>query len=431
LKKLFLRYFSLKPMFKRVGKYTLYGGCAMTAGITVQAYRKDWWTPSDSELLRTNDVKLPLIARLFTLLPKPLYTYLSALAIDPKRELPKDKQDIFGLSPYTYSKLKEDIWSVRYEYDVMSGFAQFKDDPIAAQIGFDFFNKDLVPPCLASPRPGMDRDELEKDFQCYFEILDRLVDDKSPPEDKEDRKIWWYTISTGKYTSVVKLKSGGIILYDPPRMRTELVDWLKKNFGEVKYIISPSSVHTMFLKEATDMFPNARLVASNMAMQKMRNKGYEKPAECEYTDQEQLRIENELLAAEGIKLISINGDALTSALVLHHKPSKSLLNCDLHYSPSESSLKRITGRVINAFFRQGSMNGSDLPKYRFLAMDHTAGLCNCSLGDCADMAASLREVLTLDFVTAYGSHHEKVDGVQFKSNIDVLWGWLDGKSLLS
>jgi len=418
-------------MYKRVGKYTLYVGCSMTAGITVQAYRKDWWTPSDSELLRNNDVKLPLIVRLFTLLPKSLNTYLTALALDPKQELPKDKQDMLGLSPYTYNKLNKDIWSVRYEYDIMSEFAKFKDDPLAGLVGFDFFNKDLVPPCLASPRPGIDRGDLEKDFKYYFEILEAFIDDKSPPEDKEDRKIWWKTISTDKYTSVVKLKSGGVILYDPPRIRTELVDWLKTNLGEVKYIISPSSAHTIFLKEATDMFPNARLVASNMAMQKMRNKGYGKPAECEYTDQEQLRIENELLAAEDIELISINGDALTSALVLYHKPSKSLLNCDLHYAPSESSLKRVSGRVVNAFFRQGSMNGSDLPKYRFLAMDHTAGLCNSNLGDCGDMAASLREVLALDFVTAYGSHHEKVDGVQFKSNIDNMWCWLDGKSLLS
>jgi len=404
----------------------------MTAGATVQAYRKGWWTPSDSELVRTNNVKLPLVVRLLTLLPKSLNAYLTTMATDdPKRKLPEDKQDILGLSPYSWSKLNEDIWSVQYEYDSMSGFSLLKDKPIPAKIGLDVFNKDLVPQCLASPRPGTDRDELEKDFQQYFEFLDRFLVDKSPPEDKEDRKLWWEMMRAVKYGSVVKLKSGGILLYDPPRMRPELVDWLTASLGEVKYIICPSSQHTMFLKGITDTFPNARLIASNMAMQKMRNKGYTKPAECEYTNQDELRTENELLASEGIELIYINGDAMTSALALYHKPSKSLLNCDINYAPSDTSMKGTKSRVVNAFFRLGSMNGSDLPKYRVIGMDHTAGLCNCSLGDCADMAASLRELVALDFVTAYGSHQFKVEGNRFKSGIDDMWGWLDGKSLLS
>jgi len=358
-----------------------------------------------------------------------LDTYIKALLLDPRNQEPtQDKQDILGLSPYTYTQLNKDMWSVSYEYEVVSVFYKLKGDDIAGKIGYDFFNKDLVPQFLASPRPGTLRDDLEKDCKRYFEIVDRYEVDKSPPEDEEDRKIWWEVISLLKNTSAIKLKSGGVLLYDPPRVRPELADWLQMNLGEVKYIICPSSAHTTFLKEAADLFPNARLVASNLAMQKIRNRGYKKPAECEYTDQEQLRIENELLAAEGIELIHINGDAAVSALILHHKPSKSLLECDVNYSPN---LDRLNPRVVNAFMRHGSMNGSDLPKYRFLMMDHTAGASNCSLGDCADMAASLREVLALDLNAAYSSHSKKMDGKEFKNAINEQWDWLDGKSLLS
>jgi len=416
-------------MFRRTGKCLSYVGGALTAGFAVQAYRKEWWTPSDSELLRTNTVKLPFIARVLTLLPKSMNTWITALLNDPPQQKPpKDKHDILGLSPYTYTQINKDMWAVSYEYDLISQWARFKGDDVAAQVGFDFFNKDLVPQFLASPRPGTVRDDLEKDCKLYFENLDKFLVDSSPPDDEEDRKIWWETISLLKYTFAIKLKSGGLALYDPPRMRSEFTDWLKTNLGEVKYIICPSSAHTTFLKEAAELFPNARLVASNLAMQKMRNKGYKKPAECEYTDLEQLRIENERLAADGIELICINGDAITSALILHHKPSKIIFECDLNYTPK---LDRLNARVINAFMRHGSLNGSDLPKYRFLAMDHTAGLCNCSLGDCGDMAASLRKVLALDFDEAYSSHSQKIDGEGFKKAIDEMWGWLDGKSLLS
>lgn len=400
----------------------------MTAGLTFQAYRKDWFTPSDNEFLRTNTVKLPVFARFVHLLPKSLDMYLTALLSDRKHAGIKDKQDYLGLSPYTYTQLNHDLYSISYNYDMISPMLWMKDDPFMTRLGLNFMNKETVPELLAAAKPGDERDDLEKDCKHYFEGLERFYVDPSPPINKDEQDKWWEVISTVKHTIVVRMKTGGIALYDPSRIRIECAEWLEKNFGEVRYIISPSAGHTEFVTEVTEMFPSARVVASELAMLKMKNKGYkQKPSDCEYTNQEQLLAENELLATEGIEFIHVKGDAAAEALFLHHKPTNSLLECDLNYRLPQ---KNVNWRVITANFRHSSNNGSDLPSYRFACLDHTAGLIDSRLEDPADMAASLRGVLARDFDMVYGSHVQKMDGAMFRKLIDETWSWLDGKSLL-
>jgi len=409
----------------------------VTVGLTIQSYRKDWWTPSDNELLRTNTIKFPLLARIPHLLPQSLSMYINALVADRKHSGIKDKQDVFGNSPYTYTQLNRDLWSISYEYDMITPMLWLKNDdlftkmfmaPLLTKVGLNFMSKEIVPELLAAAKPGQERDELEKDCNEYFGGLDNFYSNPLPPENLEERQKWWDVISIVKHTTVVKLKSGGIALYDPPRIRAEVAEWLTNNFGEVKYIISPASAHTNFMNDATKMFPTARVVASKLALLKMRNKGYkQKSTDCEYTNSEELQAENELLAAEGIELIPIKGDPAGHALILLHKPTKSLLECDINYHLWRD---KVNWRVITAIFRHRSLNQSDLPIYRFIGMDHTAGLINSRLGDCGDMANSLRGVLARDFDMAYGSHVKEMDRVMFREVIDNSWNWLDGKSLL-
>ena len=84
--------------------------------------------------------------------------------------------------------------------------------------------------------------------------------------------------------------------------------------------------------------------------------------------------------------------------------------------------------------KPNSPNGF-LPNYRFWCMDPA------SLGALmyeppakdgssrTTMAASLRNVLSLQYDTAIGVHFDKMTKDEFKNSINSAWNWLDGKSL--
>jgi len=85
--------------------------------------------------------------------------------------------------------------------------------------------------------------------------------------------------------------------------------------------------------------------------------------------------------------------------------------------------------------RPTSPNGF-LPPYRFWMMDPSLlwplmlTPPNPDGSSSAEMAKSLRHVLSLPFETAVGVHFDPMEGEAFRGGIDANWNWLDGQSLL-
>jgi len=250
---------------------------------------------------------------------------------------------------------------------------------------------------------------------------------------------------------VVRLESGGLLLYSPVMVHqeSELGSWLSKE--RVEWIVVGSSEHTLQLPQVLARYPDARIVAPANAVRKLqwvsalpRGK-----VDFETTNPGELAQANTLLGREGVQLAYVKGDCLThSTFLLAHGV---LCEADLLYTHvdgegflpvSKDQFREL--RPEDAMFRlfkfgllskPNSPNGF-LPSYRFWMMDpsllwpllltppHPDGQ------DTKHMANSLRTVLALPFHTAVGVHFDDMDADFFRRGLDANWNWLDGQSLL-
>ena len=252
---------------------------------------------------------------------------------------------------------------------------------------------------------------------------------------------------------VVKLNSGSLLLYNPCRVREEagLKAWLD-SLGRVDWVVVGSCYHTLSLQSIIKQYPEARLVGTPAAEDKLRviNALPRGKFDVNAQDKEKLESLNLEMEKEGVKFFYVDGDIATNALVI---VAHGVAICvDLIYGRHDGGFLDIessdwkewrddqytsTRRLF--FFsncsKPHSPNGH-LATYRFQMMD-PSGLGAMSYDQpapdgstCCLMADSLRKLLRLDFHLAYDVHAGKSSREDFQKSIDVNWNWLDGKSLL-
>ena len=214
---------------------------------------------------------------------------------------------------------------------------------------------------------------------------------------------------------VVKLNSGGVLLYSPVRVREDcdLGSWLK-TLGPVKYVVLGSSGHTLMIPSVVKSFPNAKFVGSEVAWMKLNNfEGFpKKKPDFMSTNKQELEELNMELEPEGVKFYNIDGDCATSALV--GIADKTALMVDLIYtihgkemvSLEKDDIDKISYSTRLFKWRLTSSPNSPnnaLPPYRFWMMDPTCPMSallpiNVPKDGSASitMAASLREMLKED-----------------------------------
>merc|ERR1719154_1060933 len=121
--------------------------------------------------------------------------------------------------------------------------------------------------------------------------------------------------------AVVKLNNGEVMLYSPVKVRTDtgFSDWLER-IGPVKWVVMGSSSHTLQIPGVMNSFPEASYVSCKSAWNKLRLtkdwKLIKDNPDYDYSNPEELKNLNTLLADEGVKMYHINGDTLTEALVV-------------------------------------------------------------------------------------------------------------------
>lgn len=217
------------------------------------------------------------------------------------------------------------------------------------------------------------------------------------------------------------------------------------------WIVLGSSEHTLQLPEVLSTFPTAQVVASTTAGKKLAWVGAlpKGKLDFDYTQPLSLTEANRLLQDEGVRLEYVRGDCVTHSLfLLAHGV---LCEADLLYShqdgagfltvsrerfrelrPEDSSLRLFKFGLLS---KPTSPNGF-LPPYRFWMMDPSLlwplmlTPPNPDGSSSAEMAKSLRHVLSLPFETAVGVHFDPMEGEAFRGGIDANWNWLDGQSLL-
>jgi len=362
-------------------------------------------------------------------------------APDPKNPR-RDKFDCTGESPYCIQEVKEGkVWKVGYHLE--NGiFTDPKDKEGMKNLGIDFSSekfREKVRAAAAKYGEEMVR-QVEEDFKTATFWAEKEFISK-----EEVFQIPPFTINC----LVVRLLSGGLLLYAPVKIQDELFTWLA-DLGTVEWIIVPSSAHTLCLPNVLEKFPEAKIAGPSFAELKLQSVNALPRGKFDFVTsrEEDVKNINNVLEKEGVSVHSVTGDvAAHSVIVVAHR---TLLECDLIYGhhDKEGSLlvDKETFRQLlpsdwpTRMFKLGLIDNSPhghLPNYRYWLMDpQSMGFMTCPPcpapdgSSCLTMASSLRTILDQDYDLAVGVHINPMDRDKFRSSMDSCWNWLDGKSLI-
>ena len=166
-----------------------------------------------------------------------------------KDAIPLDKFDCLGTSPYTKTELLEGkIWRINYAMADKSKY-DAKAKKQAASFGSDYSKPEVQKKILAGAASDGEKavevakNDLEK-MLTWWNKKDWKMEEKfDPPASKVN-------------STVVKLNSGGLLLYAPSRIREEegFAGWLD-SLGKVEWIVIGSSFHTLSLPSVLARYP--------------------------------------------------------------------------------------------------------------------------------------------------------------------------------
>ena len=359
--------------------------------------------------------------------------YLLHNSPTPER-IPLDQQDCLGTSPYVMEEVGAGVWRVTYTVETL-GLTGAK----TGLMDTDWTSEAVRGAVLAG---------AATEGEVMVEVA---------KADLSRAAAWWMKREWGREERlaapatklvmlVVRLASGGLLLYGAVRAREEVVAWLAA-LGRVEWVVAPAAYHTLFLPSMLAEFPRARLLAPAQAAAKLRHVGAlaSNTLHFDSSNMEEMSRTTELLATEGVEVLPLQGDVAEAILVAAHG---FLLVCDIVYGRPGGGFMGLTGEELREgreehtmarlfkFLKCNKPNSpnSRLANYRFYGMDPSSlgGLMwdLPTAASCPAMAASLRAALDRPFTAALGIHFRHMAREAFRQTVDLTWVWLDGNSLL-
>ena len=429
-------------------KSLISAGVAVTAvGISAYLYRRSSKKSSRQNQkafpFQYDHPPMPAAIQLIAMLPKSIRRSMAIKGSKPTP--PKDAIDVLGEddasaapNPYETAEIVPGkIYRVRYS---------FLSDPKLAKMmktltGIDGEDSEAI---LANVSPDM-KDIVAKDLE---------IADKMRSMTDEERIQHGYFSKQDMLVAVLdtvdaKTNQKELLLYNPCRMRPCVMEWLD-SLGTVAYIVSGSSAHTNQLCQASEAYPDAKMICAEAAEMKCMSVGM-REASYRYTNPKELEVLNVELAKGGAKLHFVEGDALTHAALVQVQGC--LFECDLACYANHCGSRcaacsedvwrdpnSIDGRSARQFhymyFPPNVAPNGFIPVYRFMGMDHNSPFIKMTIdgpkadgSSCTEMANSLRKIIGLDFdmvLSAHSGYEKGMDGNDFRKTLDVCWNWLDG-----
>ena len=117
---------------------------------------------------------------------------------------------------------------------------------------------------------------------------------------------------------VVRLNSGGILLYAPVKIhkdaKTLLYSWLE-SLGPVEWVVAASSAHTLCFPDVIESFPEAKTVGPKVAQEKLKCINVLEKFDFLTTVEDDINRLNKELESEGVQLFNIDGDVAANAVI--------------------------------------------------------------------------------------------------------------------
>ncbi len=182
-------------------------------------------------------------------------------------------------------------------------------------------------------------------------------------------------------TTVVRDRDGGILLYGPlpvEEVDADAIDAL----GEVRTILGPNKYHHMYLRQAKERWPKARLLGAPGLPEKRSNLSFDGVAEDGFV-------------APGLELRALRGVPMFGEVVLVHLGSRSLVCADFAFRIQEAS------GISKLAFKMMGDYGDTLKRSR---------LWRLGIRDREAYRASVEALLEADFDNVIMAHGDPVFG---------------------
>lgn len=180
-------------------------------------------------------------------------------------------------------------------------------------------------------------------------------------------------------TTVLRDADGGLVLYGPLKLTDEQAAAIDA-LGEVRTIVGPSLFHHLYLRQAKERWPEARLLGAPGLDAKRENLSFDGLLE-----------DGEL--APGVRALTIQGMPKLNEVVLIHEPSGTLACADLCFRIREAKgMSKLAFKLMNDM-------GDTLKRSR---------LWKWSIKDQGAYRASLDTLLSQDFDAVVMAHGDPV-----------------------
>jgi hypothetical protein len=166
-----------------------------------------------------------------------------------------------------------------------------------------------------------------------------------------DRDIWvaerpqrFYGLEVGTRMTVMRLADGSLLLHSPVELDAALRRELDA-LGPVRYVAAPSRVHHLHAGEVAEAYPGARLWVAPGLPRKRPDLGFAAVLGDEAPPEWRGQVDQAFF----------RGRPFENEVVFLHRPSRTLLMCDLvfNFGPSAPALTRALARLIGSYARFG------------------------------------------------------------------------------
>ena len=185
---------------------------------------------------------MPVISGVFNMMPTTMRKKMLCKMNAPNPDkYHRDLHDIAGENPYETEEIEEGrVWTITYTQENL-GMTDDKQKKGAKLFGWDPMSESFETKCLAGAAShGPEAVEVcKKDIKTA-----REWHTKTTFTDEELKKA----CNNKSRMTVIKMNSGGLILYNPIKIREEygFKSWLD-SLGHVEWIFVGSCAHTLFL----------------------------------------------------------------------------------------------------------------------------------------------------------------------------------------
>ncbi len=199
-----------------------------------------------------------------------------------------------------------------------------------------------------------------------------------------EQQLRFFGVPVGARMGVMRLGSGGLLVYSPVRATPEVLEEVKA-LGEVKHLVAPNRWHHLFIKDWMAAHPNAR-VHGAPGLEKKRP---------DVTFHSKLSDAAEPDWSPSVTHVALRGWPIFSETVFVHHPSKTLVCADFIHNIGEDKTL-----LTKAFYASvGSYGGFK-----------TGLVERVTMRDRAAAKASVERVLELEFDRVMMGHGTVLEG---------------------